>query len=164
MAKANDHPELPSELNGPVAASGSKRGRSNRILRIGAIGCASLLGWVLLMVLLANLFGDDTPARSRPAVTQDTTAAQPSQDTVLLAAPPPAELAPPTIPPESIYFEAPPPPPPKPVKKEVTVYTTSTGTHYHRSGCSSLRKSKYPTPLSEARVYYEPCHRCNPPR
>lgn len=48
--------------------------------------------------------------------------------------------------------------------KDVTVYVTRTGDHYHRSGCSSLRKSRYAMNLSEARNSYEPCHRCHPPR
>jgi hypothetical protein len=46
----------------------------------------------------------------------------------------------------------------------VTVYVTRTGECYHRLGCSSLRKSCIPTPLSEARQSYRPCQRCHPPQ
>ena len=49
-------------------------------------------------------------------------------------------------------------------KNSVTVYTTSTGEKYHRSGCSSLRKSRIPTTLDDAQsIGYEPCRRCKPP-
>lgn len=45
-----------------------------------------------------------------------------------------------------------------------TVYTTRTGECYHRSSCSSLRKSKFPTTVSQAkRDGYRPCQRCYPP-
>ena len=45
----------------------------------------------------------------------------------------------------------------------ITVYITETGSKYHRSSCSSLRKSKIAIPLDEAVESYEPCERCNPP-
>lgn len=90
--------------------------------------------------------------------------AQPARDTVQQAAQPAAQPAahPPATTPEPQRDQA--PPPQKKQEKEVTVYVTRTGDHYHRSGCSSLRKSKYPMDLSEARNSYEPCHRCRPPR
>ena len=47
---------------------------------------------------------------------------------------------------------------------EATVYVTRTGECYHRAGCSSLRMSKIPMPLSQAKQRYRPCLRCNPPR
>ena len=46
----------------------------------------------------------------------------------------------------------------------VTVYGTKTGKKYHRSSCSSLRRSKIPISLAEAKVGYGPCARCKPPR
>lgn len=45
----------------------------------------------------------------------------------------------------------------------ITVYVTETGSKYHRSSCSSLRKSKIAIPLDEAIESYEPCERCSPP-
>ncbi len=43
------------------------------------------------------------------------------------------------------------------------VYKTRTGECYHRSGCSSLSKSKIPTTVSEAQsIGLRPCKRCNP--
>ena len=45
-----------------------------------------------------------------------------------------------------------------------TVYVTKTGKKYHRSSCSSLRRSKIPVSLEEAKVGYGPCARCKPPR
>lgn len=44
------------------------------------------------------------------------------------------------------------------------VYVTRTGKKYHRDGCSSLRKSKIPISLADAKQRYGPCGRCNPPR
>jgi endonuclease YncB( thermonuclease family) len=45
-----------------------------------------------------------------------------------------------------------------------TVYITRTGAKYHRSGCSSLRKSSIPIKLKDAVTKgYTPCSRCNPP-
>ena len=48
--------------------------------------------------------------------------------------------------------------------EEETVYVTRTGKKYHREGCSSLRRSKIPISLAEAKLGYGPCSRCNPPR
>lgn len=46
----------------------------------------------------------------------------------------------------------------------ITVYITNSGEKYHLDGCSSLRKSKIPTTLEDAKAQgYEPCKRCNPP-
>ena len=44
-----------------------------------------------------------------------------------------------------------------------TVYITKTGECYHRSGCSSLRKSKIAKDLSEVEGKYRPCSICDPP-
>ena len=45
-----------------------------------------------------------------------------------------------------------------------TVYVTRTGTKFHRDGCSSLRRSKIPISLADAKQRYSPCSWCNPPR
>ena len=45
------------------------------------------------------------------------------------------------------------------VKKSTTVYTTPTGKKYHCSN-SCAGKNAIPTPLSEAKKYYEPCKKC----
>lgn len=45
-----------------------------------------------------------------------------------------------------------------------TVYVTKTGKKYHLGSCSSLRRSKIPISLAEAKQRYSPCSRCNPPR
>jgi hypothetical protein len=44
-----------------------------------------------------------------------------------------------------------------------TVYVTKTGAKYHRAGCSSLRSSAIPMPLSQAAARYGPCKNCKPP-
>ncbi len=45
------------------------------------------------------------------------------------------------------------------------VYITNTGKKYHRSSCSSLKKSKIPISLKKAKSQgYEPCKRCSPPQ
>lgn len=45
-----------------------------------------------------------------------------------------------------------------------TVYITDTGSKYHRSGCSYLKKSSHAISLSAAKAQgYTPCSRCNPP-
>lgn len=45
------------------------------------------------------------------------------------------------------------------------VYITNTGKKYHRSSCSSLKKSKIPISLKKAKSQgYEPCKKCNPPQ
>ena len=48
--------------------------------------------------------------------------------------------------------------------KDMSVYVTRTGKKYHSGGCSSLRRSKIPISLAEAKQRYGPCRRCNPPR
>ena len=48
--------------------------------------------------------------------------------------------------------------------KDMSVYVTRTGKKYHSGGCSSLRRSKIPISLTEAKQRYGPCSRCNPPR
>lgn len=55
------------------------------------------------------------------------------------------------------------PEPPKAVQ-DGQIYVTRTGKKYHRDGCSSLRKSKIPISLADAKQRYGPCGRCNPPR
>ena len=46
----------------------------------------------------------------------------------------------------------------------ITVYITSTGHKYHRSGCRFLRKSKIKTTLKAAKeAGYTPCSVCDPP-
>lgn len=47
-------------------------------------------------------------------------------------------------------------------RNEQTVYITDTGSKYHESWCSSLRKSKHAISLSEAQARgYEPCKNCH---
>ena len=47
----------------------------------------------------------------------------------------------------------------------ITVYITKTGSKYHISSCSSLRKSKIPISLKDAKVRgYGACKKCHPPR
>lgn len=53
--------------------------------------------------------------------------------------------------------------PPEPIQNG-QVYKTKTGKKYHRAGCSSLRKSKIPISLADAKKQYSPCSRCNPPQ
>ena len=48
--------------------------------------------------------------------------------------------------------------------KDMSVYVTRTGKKYHSGGCSSLRRSKIPISLAEAKQRYGPCSRCNPLR
>ena len=48
--------------------------------------------------------------------------------------------------------------------ENVEVYVTRTGKKYHRGSCSSLRRSKIPISLADAKQKYGPCSRCNPPR
>ena len=48
--------------------------------------------------------------------------------------------------------------------QEGTVYVTKTGKKYHLENCSSLRRSKIPISLAEAKQQCSPCSRCNPPR
>lgn len=122
--------------------------------------------WLVVYLWLSAIAGiwqlafgtDEKPAPAEAAVP-----AAVVDDTV--ASPPPAALAAPA--PElpvvtPVVDEAPPVAKPQ---KSITVYTTRTGSKYHRSGCSSLRKSSSATTLSEALSWgYEPCGRCRPPR
>ena len=55
------------------------------------------------------------------------------------------------------------PPDPSAAGQDVQVYVTETGEKYHRAGCSSLRKSKRPIALAEAKKRYSPCSICGPP-
>ena len=48
--------------------------------------------------------------------------------------------------------------------EDITVYRTRTGRKYHSDVCSSLRRSRIPISLAEAKKKYNPCSRCNPPR
>ncbi len=48
---------------------------------------------------------------------------------------------------------------------DMIVYITKTGSKYHRENCSSLRSSRIPISLSEAKQRgYEPCKICKPPQ
>jgi hypothetical protein len=48
--------------------------------------------------------------------------------------------------------------------KNITVYTTKTGTKYHNSGCRYLSKSSRSMSLTDAaKKGLEPCSKCNPP-
>ena len=47
---------------------------------------------------------------------------------------------------------------------EMEVYTTASGTKYHRDGCRHLRRSQKPISLKDARKRYSPCSVCNPPK
>ena len=50
-------------------------------------------------------------------------------------------------------------------QKPITVYITKTGTKYHLEKCSSLRKSKIPITLEEAKKRgYLRCKGCRPPQ
>lgn len=52
-----------------------------------------------------------------------------------------------------------------PLSDDTIVYITKTGKKYHTSGCSSLRKSKIPITLAEAKAKgHTPCSKCHPPR
>ena len=44
-----------------------------------------------------------------------------------------------------------------------TVYITNSGSKYHNSSCSYLKKSAIPMDLKEIGSSYSPCSRCNPP-
>lgn len=57
------------------------------------------------------------------------------------------------------------PKPKPPVENKVEeVFVTKTGSKYHRGNCTSLRRSKIPISLKNARKRYGPCKICNPPR
>jgi len=48
---------------------------------------------------------------------------------------------------------------------DTIVYITRTGSKYHQSWCSYLRKSKIAITLEEAKAEgYTPCKRCKPPQ
>lgn len=46
---------------------------------------------------------------------------------------------------------------------DIAVYVTASGSKYHKEGCPYLSKSKIPIALSDARLKYDPCSKCNPP-
>lgn len=48
--------------------------------------------------------------------------------------------------------------------EDMKVYVTRTGKKYHRGSCSSLRRSKIPISLAEAKRRYGACSRCSPPQ
>jgi len=46
---------------------------------------------------------------------------------------------------------------------KITVYITNTGGKYHKATCGSLKKSKIPIALEDAKKRgYEPCKVCKP--
>lgn len=47
--------------------------------------------------------------------------------------------------------------------KNISVYITKTGECYHKSGCTSLRKSKKEITLEKATKNYRLCQNCKPP-
>ena len=47
---------------------------------------------------------------------------------------------------------------------EIIVYVTRTGAKYHVDGCQYLRSSQIPITLEEAKLSYDPCSKCHPPR
>lgn len=50
-------------------------------------------------------------------------------------------------------------------QQTVTVYVTNTGKRYHRDGCRSLRKSRIPISLDDAKKKgYTACGICRPPQ
>ena len=51
-----------------------------------------------------------------------------------------------------------------PSSDEMEVYTTTSGTKYHRDGCGHLRRSQKSIPLKDARKRYSPCSVCKPPK
>lgn len=59
-------------------------------------------------------------------------------------------------------------PPVQPVVQTVAdrtiVYVTPSGKKYHTANCRSLRSTRTPITLEEARKKYEPCKQCNPPK
>ncbi len=130
------------------------------------IGCGAYLGLLVIGGIFNALTDPPSPATPPAVPTVDSVATATASDSLPLGASAPVALpvAPPATEPvaEPSVTNEPPPAPPK--RKEVTVYTTRTGSKYHRASCSSLRKSSYATPLSEARQYYDPCGRCRPPR
>lgn len=65
---------------------------------------------------------------------------------------------------KGLYGVSPEPDDSQPEESGGEVYRTRTGKKYHREGCTSLRRSKIPISLAEAKQRYGPCGRCNPPR
>lgn len=58
-----------------------------------------------------------------------------------------------------------PAPTPTTDNQSTTVYVTKTCKKYHKDGCSSLRKSKIPISLQDAKnAGYTPCELCDPPQ
>ena len=47
--------------------------------------------------------------------------------------------------------------------KNTIVYITKTGECYHKSNCSTLRKTKIEKTLSQVAQKYRACQLCNPP-
>ena len=110
-----------------------------------------------------------------PAVVESETTQQSADETLAAAVvepepaavvePEPAVVAPAPAPSPAPEAKPAPKPKPKPAPKAtVTVYKTNTGSKYHTSGCSYLRKSKIAISLSAAKAEgLTPCSRCNPP-
>lgn len=141
-----------------------KRGRSCLIAVAALLG--ALLVGVFFLAFIGFLLEPPTTPTQKHAPVQDTLTAE--LDTVIdsTALPMALPLALPVAQPETIpeAVEAP-PPHQAPERVEVTVYTTTTGQKYHRAGCSSLRRSRYATSLTQAKAAgYTPCYRCHPPR
>jgi competence protein ComEC len=76
-------------------------------------------------------------------------------------------------PPPTTAVTQPPSPTPPPVvanptpsgNSSITVYTTNSGSKYHRDGCQYLSKSKVSISLADAKSRgLEPCSKCNPPQ
>lgn len=147
--------------------------RTRKVLKWGAIafGCYMWVG--IIGAIIDAPKATLTPVEVAPSSQVE---ARNSVPVVLVAdsAKPEPEHAPPVYsapaPVPTLPNAEPPPVEPAPVVKAekkatgIIVYVTRTGDHYHRGGCSSLRKSRIETTLEEARQVYEPCHRCHPPR
>jgi hypothetical protein len=136
-----------------------QRPRWHKWLKWTGIGCASWVGLSMILGLFAVLSDPAPKPKAKPAALTAPDTLSPLVEPLPAQAVPLEASAPAPVP---VQEEVPAPASKK--TKSVTVYTTRTGDHYHRSGCASLRKSKYATTLEEARVYHRPCHRCNPPR
>lgn len=138
-----------------------------KALKYGAIALGAYVWGNIIVALVQQGAPPTAPVAAQPVA--DSLAAQPVE-----AEPLPAPVAPPdtTTALAPVPVATPPAPPaPAPVAAEPkakqagpTVYITRTGTHYHRSGCSSLRKSREAISLDEVRGMMEPCGRCRPPR
>ncbi len=158
MKGRTDYPELRAALNTPAVPPEKPKRKWRKVL---GYGCAIYLWLAIAAGIYKAVTEPDVPPA--PATTDAAAVAAPAPlvpDTV--AAPPPTALATPAPEVATPVQEA---PPPAKQQKSITVYTTRTGDKYHRSGCSSLRKSRNPTTLSEAQsMGYDPCGRCKPPR